>query len=124
MGDHMKYGEAAYVATRDAMVEVLRGWAREGRTDTYKKLSETLAPEHRVHYHGSMMSRLLADVCRQDSTGPDPMLSALVVNGTNRKPSGQFFELAVTEFHRRDPNWTWEQERDAVFARYRRPASL
>ncbi|MBY8886414.1 hypothetical protein K7472_16285 [Streptomyces sp. PTM05] len=120
----MKHGDADYLAARDATVEILRGWAREGRTGTYKTLSETLAPEHRVHYHGLMMSLLLADVCRQDSTGAAPMLSALVVNGASRKPSGQFFELAVTEFHRRDPDWTWERERDAVFERYSRPASL
>ncbi|MFF8787081.1 hypothetical protein [Streptomyces sp. NPDC015125] len=47
------------------------------------------------------------------------MLSALVVNGSSKKPSGQFFELAVTEFRRREPDWTWERERDAVFDRYR-----
>jgi hypothetical protein len=40
---------------------------------TYKALSEAVAPEHRVHYHGRMMSLLLADVCRRDSTGPEPM---------------------------------------------------
>ncbi|MFJ4517494.1 hypothetical protein [Streptomyces sp. NPDC088816] len=119
----MKYGDADYMAARDAMVEVLREWAREGWTDTYKTLSEALAPEHRVHYRGRMMSLLLGDVCRRDSTGPEPMLSALVVNGSSQKPSDQFFELAVTEFHRRDPDWTWEQERDAVFARYRDPVS-
>ncbi|CAL9352925.1 hypothetical protein SUDANB6_00503 [Streptomyces sp. enrichment culture] len=119
----MRYGDADYTAALDAMVAVLRGWAREGRTDTYKALSEGMAPEHRVHYRGRTMSLLLADACRRDSTGPEPMLSALVVNGSSRKPSGQFFELAVTEFHRRDPDWTWECERDAVFDRYRSPVS-
>lgn len=43
-----------------------------------------------------------------------PLLSALVVNGSGRKPSDQFFELAVTEFHRREPNWTWEREGRSV----------
>ena len=119
----MKYGDADYLAARDAMVEVLRGRAREGRTDTYKALSEAVAPEHRVHYHSRMMSLLLADVSRQDSTGRDPMLSALVVNASSGQPSDRFFELAVTEFRRRDPEWTWERERDAVFARYRNPVS-
>ncbi|MEV7243115.1 hypothetical protein AB0N92_17965 [Streptomyces sp. NPDC093248] len=119
----MKYGDADYMAARDAMVEVLRAWAQEGRTDTYKALSEALAPKHRVHYHGRMMSLLLADVCRQDSTGPEPMLSALVVNGSSKRPSDQFFELAVTEFHRQDPDWTWERERDSVFDRYDAPIS-
>jgi hypothetical protein len=114
----MKYRDPDYMAAQDAMVGVLRGWAREERVDTYKTLSEVLAPEHRVHYHGRMMSLLLADVCRLDSNGSDPMLSALVVNGSSKKPSGQFFELAVTEFRRRDADWTWERERDAVFARY------
>ncbi|OYP19207.1 hypothetical protein CFC35_35900 [Streptomyces sp. FBKL.4005] len=76
-----------------------------------------------MHYHGRMMSLLLADVCRWDSTGSEPMLSALVVNAISRKPSGQFFELAVAEFRRRDPDWTWERERDAVLARYRDPVS-
>lgn len=119
----MKYGDADYLAARDATVAILKEWARESRTDTYKALSEAVAPEHRVHYHGRMMSLLLADVCRRDSTGPEPMLSALVVNGSSRKPSDQFFELAVAEFHRRDPDWTWERERDAVFDRYRSPVS-
>ncbi|MGY1584737.1 hypothetical protein [Streptomyces sp. MN13] len=119
----MKYQDADYMAALDAMVGVLRGWAREGRIGTYKALSEALAPEHRVHYRGRMMSLLLADVCRRDSTGRDPMLSALVVNAASRKPSDQFFELAITEFLRRDPDWTWERERDAVLARYRDPVS-
>ncbi|NXY94993.1 hypothetical protein HYE82_11415 [Streptomyces sp. BR123] len=103
------------------MTAVLRGWAREGRTGSYKALSEAVAPEHRVHYRGRVMSLLLADVCRQDSTGAEPMLSALVVNASSRRPSDQFFELAVTEFRRREADWTWERERDAVVARYRDP---
>ncbi|MGW7128853.1 hypothetical protein ACWGIA_11035 [Streptomyces bobili] len=119
----MKYGDADYMAARDAMVEVLRSWAREERVGTYKTLSQVLAPDHRVHYHGRMMSLLLADACRRDSSGSDPMLSALVVNGASKKPSGQFFELAVNEFRRRDPDWSWERERDAVFARYGAPVS-
>ena len=119
----MKYGDADYMAAGDAVVAILKGWAREARTDTYKALSEAVGPEHRVHYHSRMMSLLLADVCRRDSTGPEPMLSALVVNGSSRRPSDQFFELAVTEFHRRDPDWTWEWERDAVLDRYRSPVS-
>ncbi|MFE2701071.1 hypothetical protein ACFXI6_11770 [Streptomyces mirabilis] len=115
----MRHGDADYTAALEAMVGVLKGWARAGRTDTYKELSKALAPEHRVHYHGRMISLLLADVCRRDSTGPEPMLSALVINRSSQKPSDQFFELAVTEFRRRDPGWTWEREREAVFDRYR-----
>lgn len=117
----MRYGDADYTAALDALVDILKGWAREGRTHTYKTLSEALALEHRVHYRGRMMSLLLADACRRDSIGPEPMLSALVVNGSSRRPSGQFFELAVAEFHRNDPDWTWPRERDAVFTRYRDP---
>ncbi|GLW13892.1 hypothetical protein Stsp01_06350 [Streptomyces sp. NBRC 13847] len=115
----MQHGDVDYMAALEAMVGVLKSWAREGRTDTYKSLSTAVAPEHRVHYRGRMMSLLLADVCRRDSTGPEPMLSALVVNGSSQRPSDQFFELAVSEFRRRDPDWSWERERDAVFARYR-----
>ncbi|GGZ06798.1 hypothetical protein GCM10010327_41780 [Streptomyces nitrosporeus] len=70
-----------------------------------------------------MMSLPLADVCRRENTGPEPMLSAPVVNGSSRKPSGRFFEPAVTEFRRRDPDWTWERERHAVFGRYHSPVS-
>ncbi|MGW9032906.1 hypothetical protein ACWGQ5_55140 [Streptomyces sp. NPDC055722] len=51
------------------------------------------------------------------------MLSALVVNRSSQRPSDRFFKLAVTEFHRRDPGWTWERERDAVFDRYGDPVS-
>lgn len=48
----------------------MKGWAREGRTDAYKALSEAVAPEHRVHYHGRMMSLLPADVCRGTARVP------------------------------------------------------
>ncbi|GAA1929515.1 hypothetical protein [Streptantibioticus ferralitis] len=52
--------------------------------DTYKALSEVLAPDHRVQYHGGMLALLLADVCGKDNNGP--VLSAIVVNGQSKKP--------------------------------------
>jgi hypothetical protein len=118
----MKQGDADYLAALDETVEILRRWAREGRTNGwYKSLSEELrANGHRVHYRGPIISLLLGDACRRDSHGLDPMISAIVILKATGRPAGQFFELAMgAPFHRTAPDWTWEQERARVFARYR-----
>ncbi|MEV1062821.1 hypothetical protein [Streptomyces sp. NPDC050263] len=48
------------------------------------------------------------------------MLSAIVILKATGRPAGQFFELASgAPFHRTAVDWTWEQERARVFARYR-----
>jgi hypothetical protein len=117
----VKQGDATYQEALAGTVEILRRWAREGRTDGYKALSEELqAHGHPVHYRGSIISHLLGDACRQDSDGAEPLLSAIVVLRTTGKPAGQFFELAAgAPFHRTSADWSWEQERARVFARYR-----
>ncbi|MFE9042921.1 hypothetical protein ACFY9F_18440 [Streptomyces sp. NPDC012421] len=118
----MKQGDVEYRAALDETMEILRRWAREGRTDGwYKSLSEELkAQGHNVHYRGPIISQLLGDACRRDSEGTDPMLSAIVILKASGRPAGQFFELAnAAPFHRTHADWTWEQERARVFARYR-----
>ncbi|MFC5854586.1 hypothetical protein ACFPZI_23150 [Streptomyces chlorus] len=118
----MRRDDAEYMAALDETVEILRRWAREGRTDGwYKSLSEELkAKEHSVHYRGPIISFLLGDACRRDSQGLEPMLSAIVILKATGRPAGQFFELANgAPFHRTAADWTWEQERARVFARYR-----
>ncbi|MFG2845706.1 hypothetical protein ACGF12_21400 [Kitasatospora sp. NPDC048296] len=118
----MRQGDAEYLAALDETVEILRRWAREGRSDGwYKSLSEELkANGHGVHYRGPIISLLLGDACRSDSQGRDPMLSAIVILKATGRPAGQFFELAKgAPFHRTAADWTWEQERARVFARYR-----
>ncbi|MFF0811098.1 hypothetical protein [Streptomyces albogriseolus] len=43
----------------------------------------------------------------------------MILKATGR-PAGQFFELAKgAPFYRTAAEWTWEQERSRVFARYR-----
>ncbi|MEU8540085.1 hypothetical protein AB0C52_08850 [Streptomyces sp. NPDC048717] len=117
----MKQGDEKYQEALAEAVNILRRWAREGRVGSYKSLSEELQTEgHRVHFRGPVISHLLADACRQDSEGTAPMLSALVVLKTTGRPADQFFELAIgAPFHRTSADWTWEQERARVFARYR-----
>ncbi|MFJ6216710.1 hypothetical protein ACIQGZ_25780 [Streptomyces sp. NPDC092296] len=103
-------------------MEVLKRWAVAGRVDSYSALSADLdAVEHPVCHHSSTMSRLLEEVCRQEQRAGSPvMLSAIVVKA-RRVPSEQFFVLAKqSPFHRQDQaDWTWEKERDRVFAHYR-----
>ncbi|TKA08503.1 hypothetical protein [Actinacidiphila oryziradicis] len=105
-----------YNAALDAMVEVLKHWAAEGRVDCYSELSSDLAVEgHRVYHHSTAMSFLLEYACRREHHDGSPvMLSAIVVNKRQLKPSGQFFELAKTYPFQRgtDPEWSWETERD------------
>ncbi|MBV9024264.1 MAG: hypothetical protein JO362_10845 [Streptomycetaceae bacterium] len=107
----------------DAMIEVLKRWASEGRADCYSQLSAELETEgYRVYHRSTAMSFLLEDACRREHDhGVPVMLSAIVVNKQHRKPSGQFFELAKQDPFRRntDPEWAWSTERDRVFAYYR-----
>ena len=116
----MKRGTEAYAAALDATVTILQQWAREGRTGWYSALSAELKElDHPVHHRSKTMSELLEDACRREYSNGGLMLSAIVVNKVGGKPSGQFFELAKTSpFHRTDPGWTWEDERDCVFAHY------
>ncbi|MGK5498020.1 hypothetical protein [Streptomyces sp. URMC 125] len=121
-GDRTRLGGAEYGAALDETMEILRRWAREGRTDGwYKSLSEELrAKRHDVHYRGPVIGLLLGDACRRDSQGPQPMLSAIVILKATGRPAEQFFELANgAPFHRTAADWTWEQERARLFARYR-----
>jgi hypothetical protein len=118
----MRPRDAQYGAAPDETMEILRRWAREARTDgCYKSLSEELrAKGHNVHYRGPIISLLLGDACRRDGQGPWPMLSAIVILKATGRPAGQFFEPANgAPFHRTAADWTWEQERARVFARYR-----
>lgn len=75
----MRPGYAECEAALDETVKILQRWAREGHTDGwYKSLSEVLkADGHRAHHRGSIISHLLADACRRDSHGHQPMLFAL-----------------------------------------------
>ncbi|MEU3346312.1 hypothetical protein ABZ723_15270 [Streptomyces sp. NPDC006700] len=87
----MKQGDAAYLSALDETMEILRRWAREGRTDGwYKSLSKELkAKGHNVHYRGPIISLLLGDACRRDSLGLEPMLSSLVIlKATGRSAGG------------------------------------
>lgn len=118
----MKQGDAEYLSALDGTMEILRRWAQEGRTDGwYKSLSEELkAKGHNIHYRGLIISLLLGDACRRDSQGLEPMLSSIVILKATCRPAGQFFELAKgAPFYRTAAEWTWEQERSRVFARYR-----
>lgn len=118
----MRQGDAEYAAALDETMEILRRWAREGRTDGWcKSLSEELkAKGHNVRYRGPIISLLLGDTCRRDSEGLAPMLSAIVILKATGRPAGQFFEPANgAPFHRTAADWTWEQEHARVFARYR-----
>ena len=118
----LRRGSPPYNAALDAMVEVLKRWASEGRADCYSQLSAELETEgHRVYHHSPAMSFLLEDACRREHNhGAPVMLSAIVVNKRRGEPSNQFFELAKQDPFRRDadPEWAWSTERDRVFAYY------
>ncbi len=104
------------------MVEIIKGWATEGRSDTYGKLSEELRDAgYSVPPRGTLMSNLLEAACRVEADRDVPvMLTAIVVNKQSKRPSDQFEVLAKTEPFRRgdQPDWTWETEQKRVFAHY------
>ncbi|MFC6593419.1 hypothetical protein [Kitasatospora paranensis] len=119
----LKHGSDAWLAARDSMVEIIKGWAADGRTDYYGTLSEALREAgFSVPPRGTLMSNLLEAVCRVEADrGAPVMLTAIVVNKRTKRPSGQFEVLAgTTPFRRGDePGWTWETEKNRVFAHYR-----
>lgn len=120
----LAHGSQAWLAARDRMTEIIKGWATEGRTDFYGTLSALLRESRfSVPARGTLMSNLLEAVCRAEADrGVPVMLTAIVVNKRTREPSGQFHVLAMTDpFRRGDvPGWTWETEKAAVFEHYRR----
>lgn len=105
------------------MVEIIKGWATDGRPDTYGRLSEELRDAgYSVPPRGTLMSNLLEAACRVEAARDVPvMLTAIVVNKQSKRPSEQFEVLAKTEPFRRgdQPDWTWETEQKRVFAHYR-----
>ncbi|WP_416876423.1 hypothetical protein [Kitasatospora sp. SC0581] len=119
----LKHGSDAWCAARDSMVEIIKGWAADGRTDYYGTLSESLRDAgFSVPPRGTLMSSLLEAACRVEADrGVPVMLTAIVVNKQHQRPSEQFEVLAKTApFQRGDePGWSWEAERDRVFAHYR-----
>ncbi|OEJ22647.1 hypothetical protein BGK67_33685 [Streptomyces subrutilus] len=120
----MREESEAWCAARDAMVEIIKAWAAEGRTDCYGTLSSLLRESHfSVPPRGRLMSRLLKAACEVEADRRAPvMLTAIVVNKRTKQPSPQFEVLAKSEQFRRGDvqGWTWETERDAVFNHYRR----
>ncbi len=120
----LRYGSEAWLAARDRMVEIIKGWATEERTDFYSTLSGLLRESYfSVPPRGTLMSQLLEAACRVEADrGAPVMLTAIVVNKRTGRPSDQFQVLAQTApFRRGDvPGWTWEMEKDAVFAHYGR----
>ncbi|MFD8414701.1 hypothetical protein ACFV2Q_23580 [Streptomyces sp. NPDC059650] len=116
-------GSEARRAARDAMVEIIRGWAVVGRTDYYGELSRLMRESgFSVPPRGTLMSHLLKEVCLAEAArGVPVMLTAIVVNKRTERPSEQFEVLAKTEPFRRGevPDWTWKTERDEVFKHYR-----
>ncbi|MFD7169931.1 hypothetical protein [Streptomyces violascens] len=120
----LTYDSKAWLAARDRMVEIMKDWAIEGRTDYYSTLSGLLRESHfSVPPRGTLMSGLLAAACRVEaSRGAPVMLTAIVVNKRTGRPSEQFQVLAADEPFLRGnvPDWTWETEKDAVFKHYNR----
>ncbi|MFB6824296.1 hypothetical protein ACFCXA_22205 [Streptomyces virginiae] len=97
-------------AARDAMVEIIRGWATEGQTGYYGTLSALMRESgYSVPPRGPLMSALLKEACLAEADRGIPvMLTAIVVNKHTKRPSGQFEVLAKEERFRRGdlPNWT------------------
>ncbi|MDG9702408.1 hypothetical protein [Streptomyces sp. DH37] len=111
----MRKGTLEYEQALDAVVEILRERARRGAEPlSYKDLSDELAGlGHHVPYYKGPMPYLLEDASARDNPdGRLPMLSALVVSQSTRRPSGGFFSLARSEPYERpgDDTALWVRE--------------
>ncbi|MFD5662015.1 hypothetical protein [Streptomyces hirsutus] len=123
MGEgHMRVKDPEYSAAVEAAVEILKERARRGETMTYGDLSAELATKgfDSIPPHRGVMTYLLKDVClHSNEDGRAPMLSAIVVNKASREPSGQFSILARGLPFSRPADWSWRDEQQKVFTRYR-----
>ncbi|MFF4289559.1 hypothetical protein ACFY0R_30295 [Streptomyces sp. NPDC001633] len=118
----MKRTDADYLAAVQVAVDILRERARQAQDISYGDLSVGLRERGfaGVRPHLGIMTYLLKDVCLHgNEDGRAPMLSVLVVNKTSRVPSEQFSVLARQPPFSRLGDWTWQEERRAVFAAFR-----
>jgi hypothetical protein len=114
-------GTPEYKAALDAMTVIVADKAVAGSLINYKALCDTLkAQGHPVHHRGELIGQLLKAMCLQEAANGSPMLSAIVVNApiARGRPSPAFYDLAHSNPFNRGTDWTWEQERDRVFASY------
>lgn len=115
-------GTEPYQKAQAAMTEILTGRARrKADSISYKDLALLLQDQgHPVHWRGTTISQLLKDLCLQEFKVGGPMLSAIVVNAPAHRgrPSQAFYDLARQSPFSRGENWTWEKERDHVYAHY------
>lgn len=64
----LRHGSEAWLAARDRMVEIIKDWATEERTDFYSTLSVLLRESHfSVPPRGTLMSHLLEAACRVEA---------------------------------------------------------
>ncbi|WP_327688962.1 hypothetical protein [Streptomyces tubercidicus] len=118
----MKRTDGDYQDAVQAAVDILRECARQAQDISYGDLSAELRERGftGIRPHHGIMTHLLKDVCLHgNEDGRAPMLSALVVNKASRVPSEQFSVLARGLPFSRPGDWTWQDERRAVFAAFR-----
>ena len=118
----IRSGTPEYRRALAAMTTLLKARAADdGTLINYKRLCDTLkAQGHPVHHRGELIGLLLKDLCLQEAAQGAPMLSAIVVNAPIERgqPSQAFYDLARSYPFNRGSDWTWEKERDSVFAYY------
>ena len=102
--------------------ELVRAAQYRGFT-TYQDVAVIMALPMQGNLMGRELGQMLGEIAEDEVQAGRPMLSAVVV-GVNGKPGSGFFSLAkdlgkITEGDNEQS--FWEQERDAVYAAWRRP---
>ena len=92
------YGTAWWEAI-DQCRAILIGWARDGALKTYTELSDQISaipwPEGAHTHEGSQIGWLLGQVAVAEWAEGRPLLSAIVISASTKRPSYGFYDLAM-----------------------------
>jgi len=99
--------------------------ARCRRTLNYKEIAQIMGLPPSGHHMAKEVGHLLGEISQEEHQRGRPILTALVVAVTTGVPGSGFFDLArhfgkLQGTTPADERLFWEQERDAVYAAWKR----
>lgn len=83
-----------WATTREEIMAIASGKAKNGDTITYGELVRLLTLKH-LDPHGQALARLLDEVSRSEDSAGRGMLSVVVVRQEDQMPGDGFFHLAA-----------------------------
>jgi hypothetical protein len=106
---------AKWVEVRAEIRQLLIDVARAKQVITYSELTSMLQTAY-LHYHSSMLARLLVEIGGEEVEAGRPVLPALVVTKQTGLPGHGFFKLAAERgYDVSDPEEFWQKAVQEVY---------